>query len=229
MTFGFTDVRTDLGNQLEPRDGAAVRTPQEQQRHLEATLKPVLGDACIVTMNQVHGNDVALAVPHQMATVDALIVNQPGVAAIVRVADCLPIVIADVDKPVAAVVHAGRVGMVAGVVAKACDALGEHGAENLNAWLGPRACGSCYEVPEGMRAEVSHEVPEAFATTRWGTPALDIGAGVKAQLARHGVTTHDLGVGACTIEDERFWSYRRQGAKSGRFGAVVTVQSRKGT
>ena len=77
-------------------------------------------------------------------------------------------------------------------------------------------CGACYEVPEEMRDEVAAVVPAAWATTRWGTPALDLGAGVRAQLDRAGVATvHD--VGGCTREDDALPSYRRDGAAASRF------------
>ena len=69
----------------------------------------------------------------------------------------------------------------------------ELGADEITAWIGPHVCGRCYEVPESMRAEVAAVVPESFAETSWGTPALDIGAGVRAQLARAGVTVVEVG------------------------------------
>jgi copper oxidase (laccase) domain-containing protein len=50
-----------------------------------------------------------------------------------------------------------------------------------------------------------------------------VGAGVVAQLADLGVQVTDLGVHECTIEHDRWFSYRRQGQDSGRFGAVAMV------
>ena len=70
-----------------------------------------------------------------------------------------------------------------------------------------------------MRAEVSALVPETFAETSWGTPALDIGAGVRAQLERAGVEVVD--VGGCTREESSLHSYRRDGADAGRFAGLV--------
>jgi copper oxidase (laccase) domain-containing protein len=89
-------------------------------------------------------------------------------------------------------------------------------------------CGGCYEVPEQMRSEVAAVVPEAYAETSWGTPAVDIGAGVVAQLrAADGLEApvELVEVGRCTLEDDDLFSYRRQGSESGRLAGVVRVRS----
>ncbi|MBC9225439.1 laccase [Aeromicrobium sp. 636] len=210
--LGFTDARTDLGRG-PAADGSAVAGVQSLGAALGG--RPAL-------MRQVHGAQVAVADPDAPTPqADALIVDRPGIVAIVRVADCTPVVVVAPDRPLAAVVHAGRVGMAAGIVTATVDQLRRRGAEQLEAWVGPRACGRCYEVPAQMADDVAALEPAARATTRRGTPGLDIGAGVIAQLQRAGVTVHDLG--GCTIEDDTFWSHRRQGDAAGRFGAGVVL------
>jgi hypothetical protein len=135
-----------------------------------------------------------------------------------RAADCVPVLIADADRGLVAAVHAGRKGLVAGVVHNALAHLRERGAERLVAWIGPHACGRCYEVPAEMRDEVGEYFPAARSQTSWGTPALDLGAGVRQQLeaARAGLEVEVVGFEPCTVEDDRFYSYRRQGAAAGR-------------
>ena len=181
----------------------------------------------LVRMTQVHGSDVAWTgdlVGGEIPVVDALLTDQPGVGVLVRVADCTPVVLVGLDEPVAGVVHCGREGLVKGVVMAAVAAIREHGTESLEAWVGPRACGRCYELPEDMADAVAAVVPEARSTTSWGTPAIDVGAGVVAQLRELGIPVTDIGAHECTIEDERFFSYRRQGPDAGRFGAVAVVR-----
>lgn len=216
VEFGFTDARTDLG-----RGPAVDGTPSPGVVEAAAALggRPAL-------MHQVHGVTVATADPEAVPEADALVLDRPGVAAVVRVADCTPIVLASPDRPLAAVVHAGRAGMAGGVVTQAVRELRSRGAERLEAWVGPRACGACYEVPQEMADQVAEREPTARSTTRQGTPALDIGAGVVAQLHRAGVVVHDLG--GCTIEDDRFWSHRRQADDAGRFGALVMLRQEDG-
>lgn len=186
-----------------------------------------LGVDRLVRMTQVHGADAAwtdAVAPGEIPVVDALLTDEVGVGVLVRVADCTPVVLVGLDEPVAGVVHCGREGLVGGVVMAAVGAVRDRGAESIEAWVGPRACGRCYEVPEAMADAISAVVPESRSTTSWGTPALDIGAGVVAQLRELGVLTHDLGDHVCTIEDERFYSYRRQGQDSGRFGAIAVIR-----
>lgn len=181
----------------------------------------------VARMHQVHGNDVAVVkdAPRPDSApprVDGLVTSIPGVVLAVRVADCVPVLLADVDAGVVAAAHAGRPGMVAGIVPATLTQMRERGAGRIVAWLGPHVCGRCYEVPERMRAEVTEVVPESYAETSWGTPAVDIGAGVRAQLEAAGVEV--FAVGRCTIEDEDLYSYRRQGSESGRLAGLVWLR-----
>lgn len=174
-------------------------------------------------LTQVHGSDV-LVVDGPMGldevpTGDALVTTRRGLGLMIRVADCVPVLLADPVSGVVGAVHAGRPGMALDIVTAAVDAMRAQGATALRAWLGPHVCGRCYEVPETMRAEVSAVVPEAWSETSWGTPALDIGAGVEAQLVAAGVEV--ARVGGCTREDQSLHSYRRDGADAGRFAGLV--------
>jgi hypothetical protein len=73
-----------------------------------------------------------------------------------------------------------------------------------------------------MRTEVAAAVPEAFATTRQGTPSVDVAAGVEAQL-RWARVAYER-VAGCTIEDQELFSYRRD-RRTGRFAGVAWLPS----
>ncbi len=96
------------------------------------------------------------------------------------------------------------------------------GASTIQAWVGPHICGSCYEVPEAMQQQVASQEPASLSTTSWGTPALDIGAGVRAQLERVGVAVTD--VSRCTLESPDLYSHRRDGAGAGRLAGVIRMR-----
>lgn len=191
-----------------------------------ATLASAFDVPKVLTMTQVHGADVAFidSVDAESPVADAMITDQPGLGLIVRVADCTPIVLADPQARLVGVVHAGRHGLAKGVAPAAVRAMRERGATRIQAWLGPRVCGACYELPQDMVDEVAEDVPAARSVTALGKPAIDVGRGLIAQLRGEKVDVTDLGIGACTIEDEQFFSYRRQGVTSGRQGGIVSLR-----
>jgi copper oxidase (laccase) domain-containing protein len=98
------------------------------------------------------------------------------------------------------------------------------GAYRITAVLGPYACGNCYEVPADMRAEVAERVPASAAETSWGTPSIDVAAGVRAQLAELEVEIVDAT--RCTIESADLYSYRREGPVSGRMAGLIRLAVR---
>lgn len=229
IAFAFTDR---LGGTSDgPSESLNLGTsngddPQRVSRNLHL-LAAEVGLVRMVRMTQVHGADVVWTdqVPeNQIPVVDALLTDQPGVGVLVRVADCVPIVLAAPQESLAGVVHCGRDGLTAGIVSAAVGAMRRRGGTTVRAWVGPRVCGRCYELPQEMVDAVTAAVPEARSTTSWGTPAVDVGAAVVTQLLTAGVEVTDLGSAECTLEDDRWFSHRRQGQNSGRFGAVAVIR-----
>ena len=189
---------------------------------------PRLEEACGVRfarLNQMHGDDVLVVdAPgpgplEELPSGDALVTATRGVGLMVRAADCVPVLLADPRAGVVGAVHSGRQGTSLDIAARTITWMRDLGAEQIRAWVGPRVCGGCYEVPDQMRADVAAVVPAAYAETTWGTPSLDLGAGVVAQLAAAGAEVID--VGGCTREEPRLHSHRRDGALAGRLAGVV--------
>ncbi|BAC73836.1 laccase [Streptomyces avermitilis] len=201
-------------------DSDAVRTNREL-----AAKSMGLDPARVVWMNQVHGPDVAVVDEpwgaRPVAEVDAIVTRRRGLALAVLTADCTPVLLADPVAGVAAAAHAGRPGMIAGVVPAAVEAMVELGADpsRIVARTGPAVCGRCYEVPDAMRAEVAAVEPAAYAETSWGTPAVDVSAGVHAQLERLGVCDREQSP-VCTLESGDHFSYRRD-RTTGRLAGYV--------
>lgn len=177
-------------------------------------------------MEQVHGRTATIVDGSETKAAeatDALVTATPGVALVVLVADCVPIMLADSEAGVVAAVHAGRVGTRVGVVPAALKAMESLGAElyRVEALLGPAICGDCYEVPAAMAADVEKHVPGSACKTRKGTPGIDLRAGLWRQMA-------DLGVGKigvdprCTNEDKTLFSYRRDGT-TGRIAGITWI------
>lgn len=208
VEVAFTDAALDL----------------QEGPDLDATLARLsadLGVTALARLHQVHGADVATVgdASAPVPEADGAVTTAPGVALVVRVADCVPVVLADPGAGVVGIAHAGRRGVELDVVTRTVERMRALGATEVRAWVGPHVCGRCYEVPAAMRDEVAARVPATYAETSWGTPALDLGAGVAAQLDAAGVPT--TVVAGCTLEDERLHSYRRDGAAAGRLAGLV--------
>ncbi|MFD9564487.1 peptidoglycan editing factor PgeF [Streptomyces sp. NPDC059994] len=211
-------------------DPAAVRT----NRGLAAKALGLDPDL-VVWMNQVHGPDVAVVDGPwgpgaakgitSSPAVDAVVTARRGLALAVLTADCTPVLLADPVAGVVAAAHAGRPGMVAGVVPAAVAAMVSLGAEpsRITARTGPAVCGKCYEVPAAMRDEVAAAEPAARAETSWGTPAVDVTAGVHAQLGALGVNDRQAS-GVCTLESHDHFSYRRD-RTTGRLAGYVWLDA----
>ena len=136
----------------------------------------------------------------------------------VLVADCVPVLLHDVRAGVVGAVHAGRPGMVAGIVGRAVTAMRDLGATSVSATVGPSVCGRCYEVPADMATRPRRRSPASAARSWTGTPAIDVAAGVVEQLAAADVAVQ--WVPGCTRESGDLYSYRRDGV-TGRFAGVV--------
>ena len=179
----------------------------------------------VTALRQVHSDRVVVvdADSDRPATAwtpaDALATTSPRLGLAVRAADCLPVLLADPAAGVIGAAHAGRVGLAAGVLSRVVERMRSLGATRLSAWIGPHICGECYEVPPDMQADFVRELPQALATTRWGTASLDLGAAAQAQLVALGCTVHR--VDPCTFTTPSLHSYRRDGAAAGRQAGVV--------
>ncbi|MEU8983611.1 peptidoglycan editing factor PgeF [Streptomyces sp. NPDC048309] len=206
--------------------GAVGDDPDAVRTNRELAAKSLgLDPARVVWMNQVHGPEVAVVDgpwgDRPVAEVDAIVTTRRGLALAVLTADCTPVLLADPVAGIVAAAHAGRPGMIAGVVPAAVRAMVELGAEpaRIVARTGPAVCGRCYEVPERMRADVAAIEPTAHAETSWGTPAVDVTAGVHAQLERLGVRDREQSP-VCTLESQDHFSYRRD-RTTGRLAGYV--------
>lgn len=235
--FFWQDRHGDLVRAVTDRDGGISSAPFDSLNlaaHVgdetaaveinRARLAEALGldRARLLFMNQCHGETVHVVEgpwPGAPPPGDGMVTAATDLALVVLVADCVPVLLSDHLAGVIAAVHAGRAGLLAGVVQRAMDAMHDLGARHVDALVGPSVCGRCYEVPGLLRERATGTSPLA-ATVSWtGSPALDIAAGVVDQLATRGARL--TWVPGCTRESTRLFSYRAE-STTGRFaGAIV--------
>ena len=196
--------------------------PVARADNLRLVLDDFAPGAELADLHQVHGASVVAATGASgdaRPEADGIVTRQRDLVLAVRAADCVPVLFADPDAGQIGAAHCGRPGLAAGIIPRTVEVMREQGAERITAWIGPHVCGGCYEVPAEMQDDVAAVVPESRATTTWGTPSLDLGAGVRAQLTAAGVSVDD--VSRCTRESPELYSYRRDGRRSGRIAGLV--------
>jgi polyphenol oxidase len=178
-------------------------------------------------MEQAH-TDVITDVdePGIYPSTDALITTMPGVALVIRTADCAPVSLYVPSRNLIAVVHAGWKGTAAGITGSTVRQIlssGETGPEEIFAYLGPSARACCYEVDEDTAACF----PEAALTRRDGAPPrLDLAKANLLQLAEAGIPDENIETDRlCTIcNPSLLHSHRRDAELSGRMLTVLCLR-----
>lgn len=171
-------------------------------------------------LKQVHGTRVIDLDQHPPAEADAAFTRKAGTVCVVKAADCMPVLFADVDGTTVAAAHAGWRGLAAGVLEATVAAMGIP-QNRIVAWLGPAIGPQVYEVGEDVY-RVFSGYPQAFVPTRPGHWRLDLYAVAHAKLK--GLTSVSGG-GFCTYsERERFFSFRGE-RTSARMAAAIWLES----
>jgi polyphenol oxidase len=184
-----------------------------------------------LTVTQVHGTDLlVIDAPNQEFShflkleCDGIVTNQPGVMLAVCIADCVPILLHDPVKGVAAALHAGWLGTAGNIAGKGVEAMVnmfDCNPKDIQAAIGPCISTCCYEVDAPVR--------DAFkkAGAAWDLIAQDQGEGkwrLDLAAANRRLLT-DAGLAQAQIESEElcvccnqelFFSYRRDGGDTGR-------------
>lgn len=172
-----------------------------------------------------HGHDGVAASREHFPGTDALVTDVPGVALAILVADCAPVLLWDPVHRAVGAAHAGRPGIVRGVLAATVErmrsAFGTDPAD-LVAGVGPCVGYDSYEVGDAEADALDAVLPAFTRISRPGHRYLDVGGAVERQLADLGIgTVHRMAVDTRSSTDT-FFSDRAQ-RPCGRFMAVTVV------
>ncbi len=227
----FEWVQESWGAALRCRPLAAIAPHyfSTRQEAPEQTLADALGVSldALVRMKQVHRADVFVAGKTNFwPEADIAVTDDPTIALSVRVADCVPILLADRRTGAVAAIHAGWKGTAAGAVIVAVESLTlTYGTApgDIIAAVGPSIGPCCYEVGPGLADHFSSHPEAATWFTRDAKPHLDLWCATRDQLARARVPPQQIhACGMCTFDHpELFHSYRRDGASAGRLVAAI--------
>lgn len=206
-----------------------------------ARLQRALG-ARPVYLDQVHGTQVLALHPDTPdgARADAALTDRPGLACTVMVADCLPVLLTDLQGRAVAAAHAGWRGLAGGVLERTLEqfralagmqqaqAAIDSEASEIIAWLGPCIGPQAFEVGLEVRAAfVAADAGAAacFVPLADGKVLADLPALARRRLAAAGVARvygNDGGAAWCTVGNAaRFFSYRRDQRRQGGSGRMA--------
>ena len=180
-------------------------------------------------LHQVHGDRVLRLTSEVLdgePQADSAFTSQPGVVLAILTADCLPILLCADDGSEIAAIHAGWRGLAGGVI-EACVSRLATPPARLLAWMGPAIGAASYEVGAEVREALlrSDAGAEAvFSPTRYGHWQCDLYLIARRRLSALGVARVGGG-GFDSFADPRFYSYRRDGAQSGRMASLIWLES----
>lgn len=226
----FGNLALHAGVEGQEQRQEVVERRRELERHMGVP------EGSLRFLNQVHSADVQDAskkLREEPATGDAWVSSDGAQPLAVMVADCLPVLLVGSMQgpegaalPVTAAAHAGRPGLLAGILENTVHAMRERGAQGISAWIGPGACRWCYEIPAEMVDQIAADRPLIRSRTHWGTAALDLRTEAERILKEADVGVAPLS--GCTIEDSTLYSHRRntkEGTPQGRFAGIVWKRS----
>ena len=193
----------------------------------------------VISLKQVHGTEVVVvdrsfqAADVELPVGDALVTNEVNVALVVRTADCVPILVADVHRRVIAAIHAGWRGILAGVVSKSLSVLStEFGSqrETLRVAIGPSIGVCCYEVDTPVIQRLPQALPswaDCVEKLNGHKAMLNLKKLVACQFSSSGVLETNLTqADFCTrCRSDMFYSYRREGRVTGTMMSGIMLRS----
>ncbi len=160
---------------------------------------------------------------------DGLVTNIPGVPTLTLSADCVLVLLYDPVRHAIANVHSSRQGAFGRILPAAVARLRRSfgtASEDLVAAIGPSIGPCCYEVRPDIVDPWRREHGDRFLVVHDGRTTLDLWSTTRAQLEESGVRRENIDLaGICTrCRPDLLYSYRRDGDRSGRFGALLWIR-----
>lgn len=191
----------------------------------------VMPGRALVTCRQVHGSNVLVIGAENSVSsreADALVTDNPEKVIAIRTADCVSLLIATIDGSVVAAVHAGWRGVVAGVVIRAIERMQSLSDRPLIAAMGPCISRAAFEVGpevvEEFRKAFGAETDHLVTAGRADRSHIDLVSAIRSQVRSCRIDV-DTSAASCTVADaDRFHSYRRDAALSGRMLSGIGVR-----
>ena len=180
-------------------------------------------------LNQTHSIDV-LKLPSPSLNADASYTIEKNTVCVVQTADCLPLLVANLEGTIVAAIHAGWRGLLHGVIENTIEKMNISPNELL-VWLGPAISQKHFEVGFDVKnsfCEKHKEAEKAFHLISEQKWLADIYTLAKIRLNLCGVNQiygGSVSDDYCTFANEvDYFSYRRDGI-TGRMASLIWIDS----
>jgi YfiH family protein len=203
--------------------GAHVGDDPARVAENRSRVASALGVSSLRTVRQVHGSSVAeLSRCASTSEADALWLDEPGVAAAILVADCLPIALVDEGACQAALVHAGWRGLADGVIATTLERFADR--TSVVALVGPCVGPETYQVGPEV-AERFASLADVLSADSGDRSRLDLRAVARHQLVNGGVREEEILVASEVTDGGEVYFSDRAARPCGRFAMVAIVRT----
>lgn len=229
ITAAFTEANRSLyHNRPIPGLDLGINTSTETT-DLDENYKNLLQflglqENSIALANQVHGTNIEIVdQPGIYENTDGLITKIPDLPIGIQVADCAAVLIADDICGVIGAFHAGWRGAISNIIPKGLDVMKSIGGElvNYKIYISPCISEARFEVGE----EVAEQFPDFFVDrSTYSKPHVDLKGFLTHQLIDAGIKMAQIEIStSCTMQDERYFSYRREREKAGRMLGLINL------
>jgi YfiH family protein len=190
--------------------------------------------AQVTSPRQIHSNRVVAVTGREAGSTipdtDGLVTATPGVALMLRFADCQPVLLYDPAHHALGLIHAGWRGVAQGIARRAVETMVEAFGtrpEDLLAGLGPAIGPCCYTVGDKVAAAMGYVLPEwseAMTPLGEGSWRLDLSVANAQQLAAEGVKQIEAANLCTSCRQDEFYSHRAGNGRTGRFAVIAFLE-----
>ena len=178
------------------------RDAKAEIAQIEAELKQKFGLSTLRRPHQIHSDTIFVDGDGEG---DGIIITKPSIA-LIRTADCVPVVLFDRSADIAGVFHSGWRGTEQKIVSKGAKMMRELGCKEISAVIFPAIGLCCFEIGEELHERFENaEIPMSYVN---GKLHADLKTAIKNELVKAGIT-EITDKSECTFCGEGYFSYRR--------------------
>ncbi len=178
-------------------------------------------------LDQTHSNRCVVVDDESSRAADAAITRRADIPLVIMTADCLPIVLCNLQGSEVSAIHAGWRGLLQGIVENTLQKMTTP-ANQLLAWIGPAICQACFQIGPEVKEQYLDAYPQTAAAFTANTQGHYADLPKIARMILHAQGVENVALSnACSFEaNDQFYSYRRQ-AKTGRMATLIWFTSWK--